>query len=166
MILTVLTPKLKSPSDGRLLNIRNSAGADKESIIARIRKASSLPHLSRSSPYFLPTEILIIHSFIMKTALSLLAALMNCTAAYLVYHTLSIISSRSLETCPPNSNLPPIYLSPTLMVPVSKNLPDVAFGGTKIPLITPNDFCTIFNLVIPPSAAGGICTLEFLFPNH
>ena len=79
---------------------------------------------------------------------------------------LSIISSRKLESCPQGGTLPSNYLSPTLMVPYSKNLPNVAFGGTKTPLITPNDFCTIFNLVVPPSAAGKTCTLEFLFPSH
>jgi hypothetical protein len=52
------------------------------------------------------------------------------------------------------------------MVPISKDFPDIPFGSTRTPLITPNDFCTIFNLVIPPSAAGKTCTLEFLFPSH
>jgi Ubiquitin 3 binding protein But2 C-terminal domain len=101
----------------------------------------------------------------MRLILTILAALLGCTAATPL-RPLSIISSRQLGTCPPNGNLPPTYLSPTLMVPVSKNLPDVAFGSTRTPLITPGDFCTIFNLVIPPSAEGDTCTLEFLFPDH
>jgi hypothetical protein len=101
----------------------------------------------------------------MKVTLSFLAALISCTAATPL-QPLKIISSRQLESCPANGNLPPNYLAPTLMVPVSAKLPNVAFGSTETPLITPNNFCTIFNLVIPPSAAGDTCTLEFLFPDH
>ncbi|KAN0099114.1 Ubiquitin 3 binding protein But2 C-terminal domain containing protein [Hyaloscypha variabilis] len=101
----------------------------------------------------------------MRVTIPLLATLLSCTSASPVY-PLTVVSSRQLESCPVNGNLPPTYLSPTLMVPVSKNLPDVAFGGTQNPLITPNDFCTIFNLVVPPSATGDTCTLEFLFPNN
>ena len=82
---------------------------------------------------------------------------------------LEVISSRPLEergNCPQGGTLPDGYLAPTLMVPISKNLPNVAFGHTQIPLITPNDFCTIFNLEIPSSGFDKNCTLEFLFPNH
>lgn len=43
-------------------------------------------------------------------------------------------------------------------------VPDTNFGATSCPIITPNDFCTIFNLVIPKEAAGKTCTLQFLFP--
>ncbi|KAH8648280.1 ubiquitin 3 binding protein But2 C-terminal domain-containing protein [Tricladium varicosporioides] len=69
-------------------------------------------------------------------------------------------------TCPANGNLPATgYLSPTLMVPISASSPNIAFGSTQNPIITPNDFCTIFNLVIPGSAVGKKCTLEFLFPS-
>lgn len=79
---------------------------------------------------------------------------------------LEIISSRTLSpSCPKNGNLPPVYIAPSLMVPVSARLPNVAFGPTKSPLITPNDFCTIFNLVIPPTAVAKTCTLLFLFPS-
>jgi hypothetical protein len=52
------------------------------------------------------------------------------------------------------------------MVPVSKNLPNVKFGSTQNPIITPGDFCTIFNLIIPPTAFDKTCTLSFLFPNN
>ncbi|KAF8848477.1 hypothetical protein BDZ45DRAFT_681204 [Acephala macrosclerotiorum] len=44
--------------------------------------------------------------------------------------------------------------------------PNIAFGPTDFSLITPNDFCSIFNLIIPPTAVGKTCTLEFLFPSH
>jgi len=81
---------------------------------------------------------------------------------------LEVLSSRTLNfgapKCPANGTLSGSYLNPTLMVPVSKRAPNVAFGPTKTPLITPNDFCTIFNLVIPPTAVDKTCTLEFLFP--
>ncbi|KAH8594937.1 ubiquitin 3 binding protein But2 C-terminal domain-containing protein [Bisporella sp. PMI_857] len=80
--------------------------------------------------------------------------------------TLDIVSSRRLLDCPVNGTLTEPYLNPTLMVPVSKKLPNHPFGPTKKPVVTPNDFCTIFNLVIPPTAVGKTCTLEFLFPNH
>lgn len=69
-------------------------------------------------------------------------------------------------TCPVDGTLPPSYVKPCLIVPVSARRPDVAFGGTKDPIITPNDFCTIFNLDLPPSAYDKICQLVFLFPNH
>ena len=52
------------------------------------------------------------------------------------------------------------------MVRVSSKFPDVAFGATKLPLVTESDFCTIFNLEIPPTAVGKTCTLKFLFPDH
>lgn len=71
-----------------------------------------------------------------------------------------------LKTCPKDGTLAPGHLNPTLMVRVSAKLPNVAFGSTKLPLITPNDFCTIFNLVIPPTAVGKTCTLKFLFPSY
>ncbi|PMD16232.1 hypothetical protein NA56DRAFT_649606 [Hyaloscypha hepaticicola] len=100
----------------------------------------------------------------MKLTFSFLTALIGRIVASPLQR-LSVISSRQLEACPPNGNLPPDYLSPTLMVPVSRNLPNVAFGSTREPKMTPNDFCTIFNLVIPPSAMGATCTLEFLFPS-
>lgn len=69
-------------------------------------------------------------------------------------------------TCPANGNLPTTgYLSPTLMVPIAASAPNIAFGSTQNPIITPNNFCTIFNLVIPGSAVGKTCTLEFFFPS-
>lgn len=103
----------------------------------------------------------------MKLILSILTALVACTAASPV-HPLTVVSSRRLgrKPCPKGGTLPLNYIAPTLMVPVSANLPDIAFGSTKTPLITPNNFCTIFNLVIPPSAPGDTCTLEFLFPDY
>ena len=74
------------------------------------------------------------------------------------------IEERSISSCPPGGNLPSDYLAPSLMVLVSAKLPNVKFGKTEIPMITPNDFCTIFNLEIGPDGVDKTCTLEFLFP--
>lgn len=38
------------------------------------------------------------------------------------------------------------------------------YPTTYSPVITPDDYCTIFNFYIPPEAAGKTCALEFLFP--
>ncbi|KAF1982643.1 hypothetical protein K402DRAFT_339964 [Aulographum hederae CBS 113979] len=103
----------------------------------------------------------------MKT-FSLLAALAATTLAT----PLSILSTRKLTdldnraTCPPGGVLPPTYIKPNLMVPISAKLPKIAFPATTYPTITPNDFCTIFNLEIPSSGFNKTCTLEFLFPDH
>ena len=78
----------------------------------------------------------------------------------------SLSSALRPKTCPPNGLLSANHLSPTLMVRVSSSFPSIAFGSTKTPLVTPKDFCTIFNLVIPPSAVGKTCTLKFLFPGY
>jgi hypothetical protein len=102
----------------------------------------------------------------MKATISLLALLLGSSAATPLAIPLQVISERDLESCPQGGTLPPGSLSPTLMVPVSSQFPDIPFGPTLTPLITPNDFCTIFNLEIPPSAVGKTCTLEFLFPSQ
>ncbi|OCL12878.1 hypothetical protein AOQ84DRAFT_134953 [Glonium stellatum] len=90
------------------------------------------------------------------------------TIAFSSPFPLEIISSRSLSSrglsCPPGGTLPSSHLNPTLMVPIAASAPNHAFGGTQTPIITPNDFCTIFDLSIPPSGVGKTCTLEFLFP--
>ncbi|KAL9064373.1 MAG: hypothetical protein Q9157_007851, partial [Trypethelium eluteriae] len=44
--------------------------------------------------------------------------------------------------------------------------PTRAFGNTTLAKVTPSDFCTIFNLEIPPSAINKTCLLAFLFPTH
>jgi len=109
----------------------------------------------------------------MKT-LAVVSALLSLAAGLAIPEDatpLEIISSRPLtieerSSCPKGGDLPKGALQPTLMVPISKNLPDVAFGPTWNPIVTPNDFCTIFNLVIPSSGFNKTCTLEFLFPSH
>jgi len=109
----------------------------------------------------------------MKT-LAVVSALFSLATALAIPEgatPLEIISSRELSieersNCPSGGTLPKGALQPTLMVPISKNLPNVAFGGTYTPIVTPNDFCTIFNLEIPSSGFNKTCTLEFLFPSH
>jgi Ubiquitin 3 binding protein But2 C-terminal domain len=105
----------------------------------------------------------------MKVTSLFTALLISCAVASPTIFPLEVIGERAIDErsiCPSGGTLPKGYLSPTLMVPFSKNLPNTKFGSTKIPLITPNDFCTVFNLEIPASAVGKTCTLEFLFPNH
>lgn len=76
------------------------------------------------------------------------------------------LDTRHLLSCPKNGNLPKNYVKPSLVVNVSKKHPNAAYGSTKVPSVTPNDFCTIFNLELPPSAYDKMCNLVFLFPNH
>ncbi|KAH8890527.1 hypothetical protein GQ53DRAFT_650338 [Thozetella sp. PMI_491] len=77
-----------------------------------------------------------------------------------------ILDDRTNKQCPANGSLPPNYVKPSLIVNVSKRLPSFPFGPTQTPLITPGDFCAIFNLELPPSASDKICQLVFLFPSH
>jgi hypothetical protein len=93
-------------------------------------------------------------------------AILGSSLASPVVMPLEVISEQFHQSCESGGTLPRGYLSPTLMVPVSAKFPNVRFGSTKVPLITANDFCTIFNLEIPPSAVNKTCTLEFLFPDH
>lgn len=107
-------------------------------------------------------------------SLALLSSLLSLTTAFAIpdgAQPLEIISSRKLTleertNCPKGGTLPPGALQPTLMVPISKDLPNVAFGSTRCPIVTPNNFCTIFNLEVPSSGFQKNCTLEFLFPDH
>ncbi|KAK7550738.1 ubiquitin 3 binding protein But2 C-terminal domain-containing protein [Phyllosticta citricarpa] len=72
-------------------------------------------------------------------------------------------------TCPEGGLLPEDtseWLFPVGIYPISKNNPDTNYGTVYSPKITPNDYCTIFNLFVPESAAGKTCTLKFLFPDH
>ncbi len=52
------------------------------------------------------------------------------------------------------------------MVTVSASQPAVALGCSTTALITPNDYCTIFNVVVPPSGLNKTCTLELLIPDR
>jgi hypothetical protein len=55
-------------------------------------------------------------------------------------------------------------LSPSGIFQVSQRLPNHAYGNSPVAVVTPNDFCTIFNLAVPAAKQGKTCTLEFLFP--
>ncbi|KAL9084399.1 MAG: hypothetical protein Q9165_008113 [Trypethelium subeluteriae] len=70
----------------------------------------------------------------------------------------------STSSCP--GTLPPSSIYPNLIIPISAAHPTTAYGTVYKPVITPNDFCTIFNLYIPPSAHNKTCTLSFLFPER
>jgi hypothetical protein len=70
----------------------------------------------------------------------------------------------SRSSCPQGGDLPKGYLAPSRMLPISQSLPNTHFPDTIQPLTTPKDFCTIFNIPVPPSAVGKNCSLEFLFP--
>lgn len=76
------------------------------------------------------------------------------------------LDTRGLFSCPKNGNLPKNYVKPSLVVNVSKKHPNKAYGPTDFPSVTANDFCTIFNLELPPSAYDKMCNLVFLFPDH
>jgi Ubiquitin 3 binding protein But2 C-terminal domain len=67
-------------------------------------------------------------------------------------------------TCPEDPS--GIRISPSLMVPVSKKLPNTKFGSTNSPIMTPGDFCTIFNLELDQRAVGKTCNLVFDLPSH
>jgi hypothetical protein len=60
-------------------------------------------------------------------------ALLSITAATPLAMPLEVISERTYKSCPEGGTLPPRYLSPTLMVPLSAKFPDFPFGSTKTP---------------------------------
>ena len=70
------------------------------------------------------------------------------------------------SSCPSGGDLPKGFLAPTRMLPISQKFPNTHFPDTSFPIVTPNEFCTIFNIEVPPSAFGKNCSLEFLFPSH
>ncbi|KAN0114441.1 hypothetical protein V8E51_003985 [Hyaloscypha variabilis] len=72
------------------------------------------------------------------------------------------------QECPENGTLDHTnHFNVQNMVPVSASQPTVAALGSSITaLITPNDYCTIFNLVVPPSGLNKTCNLELLIPDR
>jgi len=81
------------------------------------------------------------------------------------------LTTRTLVKCPANSvqpsgKLPPNSVSPSLLLRISAKRPDKAFHSSSWAKITPNDYCTIFNLDLNPAATQGkICNLVFDFPS-
>ncbi|KAI8288038.1 hypothetical protein K4K56_008178 [Colletotrichum sp. SAR 10_98] len=80
--------------------------------------------------------------------------------------------SKRGKTCPTNTAQPDgalgkSYVNTSLLVPISKNLPSVAFPATKMAIVTPNDICTVFNLDLPVAQTQGkVCNLVFDFPSY
>ncbi|KAJ0331941.1 hypothetical protein COL922a_011702 [Colletotrichum nupharicola] len=76
------------------------------------------------------------------------------------------------KTCPtntaqPDGTLGKSYVNTSLLVPISKKLPSVAFPATKMAIVTPNDVCTVFNLDLPVAQTQGkVCNLVFDFPSY
>ncbi|KAF2267841.1 hypothetical protein CC78DRAFT_489804 [Lojkania enalia] len=81
------------------------------------------------------------------------------------------LNELSFFRCPansvqPNGNLPDDSIPTSLLVPISAKHPDEAYDATPWAKITPNDFCTIFNLELPVAATQGkLCSLVFDFPS-
>lgn len=70
------------------------------------------------------------------------------------------------NTAQPDGKLPKGTISTSALVPISANQPDKAFGNSDWAKITPNDFCTIFNLELDPKTTGDkVCNLVFDFPS-
>ena len=83
----------------------------------------------------------------------------------------NLLTSRTLLKCPanpaqPNGRLPKDAVSTSVLVPISAKKPNQAFGATDWAKVTPNDFCTIFNLELDPATTQGkLCNLVFDFPS-
>ncbi|KAF2712987.1 hypothetical protein K504DRAFT_461579 [Pleomassaria siparia CBS 279.74] len=80
------------------------------------------------------------------------------------------LSERTFE-CPSNSaqpdgKLPAGSISTSALIQISTKQPDKAFPNSNWAKVTPNDYCTIFNLDLPVAATQGkICNLVFDFPS-
>ncbi|KAE9379709.1 hypothetical protein N431DRAFT_398157 [Stipitochalara longipes BDJ] len=71
------------------------------------------------------------------------------------------------QACPVNGTLNNSnYFGVKTMVPVSASQPSLQLGSSTTAIITPNDYCTIFNLVVPPSGLNKTCTLQLLIPDR
>jgi len=62
-------------------------------------------------------------------------------------------------------NITSTSISPSLIVNVNKRLPNTKFGASPQPIVSPNGFCSIFNLEIPAGSTAKICDLEFVLPD-
>ncbi|TDZ67518.1 hypothetical protein CTRI78_v002901 [Colletotrichum trifolii] len=78
----------------------------------------------------------------------------------------------SKDCCPtnaaqPDGTLGKNFVDTSLLVPISKKLPDVAFPASKWAQVTPGDVCTVFNLDLPVAKTQGkVCNLVFDFPSY
>ena len=106
----------------------------------------------------------------MKT-LTFLLALLSTTLAAPTSPPANPLSQRTLSQCPPNTaqpkgKLPANSISTSILVPISSKNPDTAFPSSSWAKVTPNDFCTVFNLDLPAAATQGkLCNLVFDFPS-
>ncbi|RMZ69832.1 GPI anchored cell wall [Pyrenophora seminiperda CCB06] len=66
----------------------------------------------------------------------------------------------------PDGKLPQGAISTSALVPISASSPNTAYPSVEWAVVTPNDFCTIFNLRLDSDATQGkICNLVFDFPD-
>ncbi|KAF2634885.1 hypothetical protein P280DRAFT_462833 [Massarina eburnea CBS 473.64] len=104
----------------------------------------------------------------MKT-FAILSALAASTLAFPTTPISSLFSGNI--QCPankvqPDGKLPVDSISTSLLVQISAKEPNTAFPASDWAKITPNDFCTIFNLELPvDKTQGKVCNLVFDFPN-
>ncbi|KAK8136716.1 hypothetical protein PG984_004656 [Apiospora sp. TS-2023a] len=87
----------------------------------------------------------------------------------------AVPSFTSLAQCPkntaqPDGNLPKLaseYVSPSLLLEISKKEPNKKFAASNTAEVTPGDKCTIFNLDLPvKEAKNKVCNLVFDFPEN
>ncbi|KXH47592.1 hypothetical protein CNYM01_09443 [Colletotrichum nymphaeae SA-01] len=75
-------------------------------------------------------------------------------------------ASCPVNAAQPDGSLGKSYVSTSLLVPISKNLPNYAFPATQWAQVTPKDICTVFNLDLPVAQTQGkVCNLVFDFPS-
>ncbi|KAH7350396.1 ubiquitin 3 binding protein But2 C-terminal domain-containing protein, partial [Pyrenochaeta sp. MPI-SDFR-AT-0127] len=102
-----------------------------------------------------------------------IAVLSGLLVSVLAAPTTPALDTRTLipkGKCPanafqPNGKLPTGSISTSLLVPISSKNPNKAYPATQWATVTPNDMCTIFNLVLDSDAVQGkVCSLVFDFP--
>lgn len=105
----------------------------------------------------------------MKT-FAIIAALLASVLAAPASSPANALDERHLK-CPankaqPDGKLPKGSISTSVLVPISAKKPNKAFGNSEWAKVTPNDFCTIFNLDLPVAKTQGkVCNLVFDFPS-
>ncbi|KAF2738719.1 hypothetical protein EJ04DRAFT_23736 [Polyplosphaeria fusca] len=105
----------------------------------------------------------------MKT-FAILSALVASVLAAPATSPASPLDQRTFK-CPsndaqPDGKLPKGAISTSLLVPISAKKPNKAYDATEWSKVTPNDFCTIFNLELPVAQTQGkVCNLVFDFPS-
>ncbi|KAK8046382.1 hypothetical protein PG996_014446 [Apiospora saccharicola] len=84
--------------------------------------------------------------------------------------TFAATALASANTAQPDGNLPKLateYVSPSLLLEISKKEPNKKFAASNTAEVTPGDKCTIFNLDLPAKEAKNkVCNLVFDFPEN